>query len=347
MYILGIESSCDETACAIIDDNKKVVAHEIYSQISEHEQYGGVVPEIAARNHLNILPNIINNTISKSGISMSQIDLFCATSGPGLIAGLGMGTVMAKTFALNYNKPYIAVNHLEGHALCPRFEYDNLQFPYLLLLISGGNTQIVIVKGVGHYKIIGKTLDDAVGECFDKVGKMLKLPYPGGPNIEKISLNSSSGDFCLPRPMIHKKNCEMSFSGIKTRVSTIINQWSDNDFNETNKSQLAYEFQIAVSETLSIKVAHAFKIYTEKYNNLQLVVSGGVAANKFIKQKIVEISNKYNFEVFYPEPKLCTDNALMIAWAGYENYNNNITHNIDFPIMPRWGLESLENNYEK
>lgn len=347
MYILGIESSCDETACAIIDNDKNVLSHKVYSQIEEHKIYGGVVPEIAARNHLNILPDIINQTIKESNICLKDIDLFCATSGPGLIAGLGIATVTAKTFSLKYNKPYISVNHLEGHALCPRFEYDNLKFPYLLLLISGGNTQIVIVKGVGDYEIIGRTLDDAVGECFDKVGKMLKLPYPGGPNIEKISLNADSGNFSLPRPMIHKKNCEMSFSGIKTRVSSILNDWGDDDFNEKNKSQIAYEFQKAISETLASKLFKAFEIYTQKYTNLQLVVSGGVAANKFIKDVIIEKSSNSNFEVFYPKHELCTDNAIMIAWAGYENYTNNIKHNIDFPVMPRWDLESIGEKNEK
>lgn len=338
--ILGIETSCDETAVAIVDSNKKIHSNIVFSQLS-HEKFGGVIPEVAARAHLEILPNLISKSLEETSLSIDEIDAFAATSGPGLIGGVIVGMMMAKGLSASTQKPFIAINHLEAHALTPRLCYDELTFPYLLLLVSGGHTQILLCHDVGHFQLLGTTIDDALGEAFDKVAKMMNFPYPGGPIIEKLALNGDVARFSFPRPLIHRADCHFSFSGLKTAVKNQIQ--SMEKLSEQDTCDIAASFQAAVLDVLIKKLKNAFDLARNHYPNISnLVIAGGVAANKKICGALEALSKENNFLFYAPPLSLCTDNAAMVAWAGVERFEKKLFNNLDFQAKPRWPLEELK-----
>jgi N6-L-threonylcarbamoyladenine synthase len=345
LKVLGIESSCDDTAVAIIDSDLNILSNIVISQNQEHSLYNGVVPEIAARSHLHNLELATNKAFFESELTINDIDVIAATSGPGLIGGVIVGSMFAKSMASALNKPFIAVNHLEGHALTVRLT-DNLDYPYLLLLISGGHCQYVAVKGLGKYHIIGQTLDDAVGEAFDKVGKMLGQEFPGGPKIEKLAEFGDPDRFYFPRPIIDQKNCNMSFSGLKTAVMLKIKELGR--LSRQDISDVAASFQKSVTEIIEKKTGIAISMYegiisaesiAGTYNNL--VAAGGVAANSSIRKSLLEIADKSGYNFVAPPIKLCTDNAAMIAFAGLERFKAGIINDVSFKPKARWGLEDL------
>jgi N6-L-threonylcarbamoyladenine synthase len=336
--ILGIETSCDETAVAIVDSNKKIIANEVYSQIDEHEDFLGVVPEIAARTHMQQLEALVRKSFSKSSINLEEIDAIAVTNGPGLIGGLIVGLMYAKALSFALSKPLISVNHLEAHALTARLTHD-LDFPFLLLLASGGHTQIIIVEALGKYRIIGKTLDDAIGESFDKVAKMLNLGYPGGPIVEKMAKKGES-KIKFPIPLLGRKGCDFSLSGLKTSVRNYIKQATAINENELN--DICCSFQFSITNIIQNRLKNAVKIYKESYNqstDLKLVFSGGVASNYFVRSKIEEWAKQNEFRLICPPPKLCTDNAAMVAWVGVEKFNTGNIANLEIAPRAKWSIE--------
>lgn len=344
MLILGVESSCDETAAAVINEKREILGQALLSQ-EEHKQYGGVVPEIAARAHLEHIDEIIEHCMQKSGVKLQDLDAIAAASGPGLIGGVVVGVMAAKSLALALNKPFVAVNHLEGHALCARVSND-VEFPYLLLLTSGGHCQILIVKGVGQYERLGTTIDDAAGEAFDKVAKMLGLGYPGGPLIEKMAAVGNADRFVLPRPLIYSPDYNLSFSGLKTAVRKIIELYSDNGEVEhaiipkQDVADICASFQTAVTDCLIKKLEKAIKYFKQKYpEGKDVVVSGGVAANQYLRSRLEELVNNHGLEFSAPPIRFCTDNGVMIAWAGLERFRAGYTDSLDFKPRPRWPLD--------
>jgi N6-L-threonylcarbamoyladenine synthase len=339
MKILGIETSCDETAMAIVTDAKEVVAHTLSSQIANHKKYGGVVPELASRNHLDATPQIYKRTIEDAGVNPQNLDAIAVTSGPGLIGGLLVGVMFAKGLALSINKPIIAVNHLEGHALTARFTSD-IEFPYLMLLVSGGHCQILEVLGVGNYIMLGKTRDDAVGEAFDKVAKMLGLPYPGGPIIEKLASFGNDRAIDLPVPIIRDTKFEFSFSGLKSAVKRYIDSLPI--LTEQNTSDICATFQRVVADVLCDRISNAATKFKSKYPKARtLVIAGGVAANQYIRLRIKDALAEEDFRIVAPPVELCTDNGIMIAWAGLERFKCGLSDNLDFEPRSRWPLEQL------
>ena len=346
MLVLGIESSCDETAAAIINEKKEILGESLLSQ-KEHQSYGGVVPEIAARAHLEHIDEMIEETIKKAKVNINDLDAIAAVAGPGLIGGVVVGAMAGKALSLALNKPYIAVNHLEGHALAPRISND-VNFPYLLLLVSGGHCQILIVKDVNDYEKLGTTIDDAVGEAFDKVAKMLCLGYPGGPIIEKMAATGNSDRFVLPRPLIHSGDCNMSFSGLKTAVRKIIEAYSPDGniehciLNKEVTADICASFQVAATDCLVKKLEKAIEIFKQKHpEGKDIVVSGGVAANSFLRQNLKEMSEKHNMIFSAPPLKYCTDNGVMIAWAGLERFRKGLIDELNFKPRPRWPLDQM------
>ena len=338
---LGIETSCDETAAAVIRENENgtadVLSNVVSSQINEHKEFGGVVPELAARAHLENIDYIINKSLKDSDITLNEIDGIAATAGPGLIVCLTVGLNIGKSIAAFANKPFIGVNHLEGHALSPGLE-NKIEFPYLLLLISGGHTQYLIVKDVNNYEQLGTTIDDALGEAFDKTAKMLKLGYPGGPNVEKFSKLGDKNYFKLPEPIINKAGCNLSFAGLKTAVlreSKKINE------NEQLRYDLAASFQNTINKILYKKTEIAIKDFKDKTQTkkVRLVVAGGVAANISIRENLSSLGKKLNFETIYPNLKFCGDNAAMIAWAGIKRFKKKLTNNLNISARSRWPLD--------
>ncbi|MCC7305370.1 MAG: tRNA (adenosine(37)-N6)-threonylcarbamoyltransferase complex transferase subunit TsaD [Alphaproteobacteria bacterium] len=345
MKILGIETSCDETAAAVVDSDRNILSGMVLSQIKEHQAFGGVVPEIAARSHLENLDKLIRAALAEAKTDINEIDGVAATCGPGLIGGLLVGMMAGKAIAAAKNIPFIAVNHLEGHALTPRLT-DNIEFPYLLLLVSGGHTQILVAEDVGQYKRWGTTLDDAAGECFDKSAKLMGLPYPGGPHLEKMAaLCKSQAEalkrFELPRPMQHRKEPDFSFSGLKTAVRQHVENLPPGDLQEKDVADLSFALQTAIAEVLAerSKVALEKFIKTYKPKNPSLVVSGGVAANKAIRAALEDLAQKKGAKLYAPPLHLCSDNAAMIAWAGLERLHKNLTDSLDFKARPRWPLD--------
>ncbi len=339
---LGIETSCDETAAAVIRENENetadILSSVISSQIDEHKEFGGVVPELAARAHLENIEFIINKSLKDAKISLSNIDGIAATAGPGLIVCLTVGLNIGKSIAAFSNKPFIGVNHLEGHALSPGLE-KKIEFPYLLLLISGGHTQYLIVKDINEYEQLGTTIDDALGEAFDKTAKMLDLGYPGGPNIEKFSKLGNKNYFKLPEPIINKAGCNLSFAGLKTAVLK-----ESKKINKDNmmKYNLAASFQNTINKILYKKTKVAIEIFKEKTKkkNVELIVAGGVAANKSIRENLSVLAKEINCKTIYPDLKLCGDNAAMIAWAGIKRFKKNLIDKIDISAKSRWPLDS-------
>ena len=338
ILIMGIETSCDETAVSIIQDNgkkpPKILANIISSQEEVHKKYGGVVPELAARNHLEKIDLITKKALKKSKINLKDLDAIAATAGPGLIVCLSVGFNFAKALSIGLNKPLIAVNHLEGHALSPMFE-NNLSYPYLLLLISGGHTQFLIVNGLGKYKRIGTTIDDALGEAFDKTAKLLGFGFPGGPKIEKFSKRGDPKRFLLPKPIINRGGCNLSFAGLKTAV--LRNKISIKTTKD--KYDLAASFQATILEIIFKKTKLAIREFKRNTKGEKLVVAGGVAANKEIRKIIKKLCLEENFKPYFPIDKLCGDNAAMIAITGLKKFKKRKFNKLDFSVKPRWALD--------
>ncbi len=338
--ILGIETSCDETAVSLIQDDKsgvpKILSNIISSQFDIHKEFGGVVPELAARSHVEKIDLIAKKAIKESGVGLDKISAIATTSGPGLIVCLTVGLNFGKAMASSLNLPFIGVNHLEGHALSPKL-HSKLDYPYLLLLISGGHSQYLSVNGLGKYKRLGTTIDDALGEAFDKTAKLLGIEFPGGPKLEKFAEKGDPYKFELPKPIINKGGCNLSFAGLKTailRLTKIIK-------TEQEKFDLAASFQKTIEEILYIKTKVAFNEFKKIYSKdkSSFVVAGGVAANKGIRKKLIKVSNENNFNPIFPDIKLCGDNAAMIAMVGLEKFKVKQFDSLDLPASPRLPLD--------
>ena len=344
MLVLGIESSCDETAAALVNDKKQILSSAVLTQM-EHKNFGGVVPEIAARSHLEHIDEILEAAFHQAGCQPQDIDAVAAAAGPGLIGGVTVGVMAGKALALALNKPFIAVNHLEGHALTPRLTSD-VSYPYLLLLTSGGHCQILIVKGVGEFERLGTTIDDAAGEAFDKVAKMLGLGYPGGPIIEKMAALGDEDRFVLPRPLYNSPDCNLSFSGLKTAVRKIIESYADDGLIEhavlrkRDCADICAGFQKAVTDCLLHKLRKAVAIFRQRCpQGRYMVVAGGVAANIYLREHLQQLADTENLIFAAPPIKFCTDNGVMIAWAGIERAQKDIFNDLDFKPRPRWPLD--------
>lgn len=351
IHILGIETSCDETSAAVIRGDGTILSNHVLSQIEDHRAFGGVVPEIAARAHADHLDTLIRAAMQDAGLDFQDLTAVAATCGPGLIGGVMVGAVTGKAIAAAHSLPFLAVNHLEGHALTPRLTHQ-IAFPYLLLLVSGGHTQILAVEGAGQYKRWGTTLDDAAGECFDKSAKLMGLPYPGGPELEKIAgtcpdIETALERFPLPRPMAGRAGCDFSFSGLKTAVRTHIDHLPEGDLNRSDIADLAAAFQVAMADILKDRCRNALlkfkETYTEKLNTgtaqAHFVVSGGVAANQGIKTALQALALEEKMAFYAPPLSLCGDNAAMIAWAGLERLQQGLNDPLDFKARPRWPLD--------
>ena len=342
MIVLGIETSCDETAAAVVSSEREILSESIYSQIKTHEKYLGVVPELAARSHIDHCSAVVKDAINKANLSISQVDVIAATAGPGLLGGLLVGLTTAKAISLASKKPFIAINHLDGHALTPRLSHS-LEFPYLLLLISGGHSMFLAVEGPGKYKLLGQSIDDALGEAFDKTGRLLGLGYPGGPAIEKIAVNGDPFRFRLPHPLKGRDNCDFSFSGLKTAVRQTAEKLSPLTLKD--REDIAASFQYTICKIIEERLKNAIQEYIEYYpNDRRLATSGGVASNNMIRKTLLNLAEKNSFDLFIPEPKLCTDNGAMIAWAGVEHSLLGHKSDYSFDVRARWPLG--ENCYE-
>ena len=330
MKVLGIESSCDETGVAIYDTDKGILADRLYSQIELHAEYGGVVPELASRDHIRKTSPLIKGVLSDAKLSMSDLEGIAYTSGPGLIGALMVGASIGRTLAWGLNIPAVAVHHMEGHLLAPMLENDPPSFPFVALLVSGGHTLLVDVKAVGEYKILGESLDDAVGEAFDKTAKMLGLAYPGGPILAELAKKGRADVYKFPRPMIKRSGLDFSFSGLKTFALTT---WNKSEKTEQTQADIAYAFQEAVVDTLFIKCRRALAFV----NGKRLVIAGGVGANKRLREKLQEL----DAEVFFPRMEYCTDNGAMIAYAGAIRLQAGQAEDAIIHPRPRWSLEEL------
>jgi N6-L-threonylcarbamoyladenine synthase len=346
MKLLGIETSCDETAAAVVADDRTILSDVVLSQLGEHRPYGGIVPEIAARAHLEALDGIIGRALHEAGVGFDGLDGVAATGGPGLIGGVIVGVMTAKAIAAARRLPFVAVNHLEGHALTARLTHD-LPFPYLLLLVSGGHCQLLLVEGVGRYRRLGTTLDDAVGEAFDKAAKLLGLGYPGGPAIERAAARAAAAgedaaaarrQFELPRPMVGRPGCDFSFSGLKTALRQRVAALAQGEpLADGTRNALAAAFQVAVIESLVDRTANAMRLVEDRSRSL--VVAGGVAANAALRGALEAAAARHGFALVAPPQRLCTDNGAMIAWAGIERLRLNLTDGLDFAPRPRWPLD--------
>ena len=338
--ILGIESSCDETAAALITENKQgipiVLSNVISSQVDVHKEFGGVVPELAARSHLEKIDLIVQKAINDSGRKMEEIDAVASTAGPGLIVCLSIGLSFGKAFAYSLNVPFIAINHLEGHALSPKLN-SKLNYPYLFLLISGGHSEFLNVQGLGKYKRFGTTIDDALGEAYDKTAKLLGIEFPGGPQIEILAKKGDPNKYDLPKPIFNKGGCNLSFAGLKTAILRIAKKIETNQ----EKYDLAASFQKTIEEILYRKTKLAFKEF-EKQNDLKekiFVVAGGVAANKKIRSMLIKLCVEQNYKSIFPPIELCGDNAAMIGMVGMEKFKLKKFNDLDHPAKPRWPLD--------
>ena len=338
--ILGIESSCDETAASIITESHqghpKILSNIISSQVNVHKEFGGVVPELAARSHIEKIDLITMKAIKESGKKLDDIDAIASTAGPGLIVCLSVGLSFGKSLALSLNKPFIAVNHLEGHALSPKLN-SKLNYPYLLLLISGGHSQFLSVKGLGEYKRLGTTIDDAIGEAFDKTAKLLDIEFPGGPQIEILAKKGDPNKYDLPKPIFNKGGCNLSFAGLKTAVLKIVKKIK----TDQEKFDLAASFQKTIIEILYKKTKIAFGEFKKHIDikEKKFVVAGGVAANKEIRKMLVNLCEEENYEPIFPPIEFCGDNAAMIAMVGLEKFKLKKFDNLDYPAKPRWQLD--------
>tara|TARA_B100000780_G_scaffold278603_1_gene252741 strand:- start:546 stop:1637 length:1092 start_codon:yes stop_codon:yes gene_type:complete len=346
IHILGIETSCDETAAAIVNDKGDILSNLVLSQLDEHRAFGGVVPEIAARAHIDHLHTLIKAAMDDSGLDFAALSGVAATSGPGLIGGVMVGMVAGKAIAAAHDLPFLGINHLEGHALTPRLTDPEIAFPYLLLLISGGHTQILVVEGPGRYKRWGTTLDDAAGECFDKSAKIMGLPYPGGPNIQAIASECSDPKaankrFALPKPLKGRDGCDFSFSGLKTAIRNHVEKLPAGDLKREDIRDLACAFQNTMAEVLKDRCNNAITQFKSHYSQERpvLVVSGGVAANTAIRATLETLCEGHDMRFYAPPLGLCQDNAAMIAWAGVERFRLGLVDGLDFQARPRWPLD--------
>lgn len=339
MKILGIETSCDETGIAIYDSEKGIIADALYSQIKLHEEYGGVVPELASRDHVRKTIPLIKEVLLEAKCSKKDIDAIAYTKGPGLIGALFVGVGVGRSLAYAWDIPAIGVHHMEGHLLAPLLEDEKPEYPFVALLVSGGHTLLVDVKALGEYEILGESIDDAAGEAFDKTAKIMDLGYPGGPAIAKLALKGRAGIYKLPRPMTDRPGLEFSFSGLKTAVA---NLYMKSDKSEQALADIAYAFQEAVVDTIFIKCRRSL----EQTGHNRLVVAGGVSANVSLREKLSELLESKDGKAYYPRPKFCTDNGAMIAYAGYARYKAVLEGNgeLEEPAIrakPRWPIEEL------
>lgn len=341
--VLGIETSCDETAAAVvrlINGKAEILSDVIHSQIDDHAPYGGVVPEIAARAHVELADHVIARAIAASGLEMSQLDGIAATSGPGLIGGVMVGMMTGKALAMGLGKPFIAINHLEGHALSPRLAAD-CPFPYLLLLVSGGHCQFIAVRGLGDYHRMGTTIDDAAGEAFDKLAKTLGIGFPGGPAVEALAQEGDPARFDLPRPLLNRPGLDMSFAGLKTAAARVVEA---NTLDRQGQADLCAAFQQAVTDCLAEKTHRALVAYSEAIQGaLRLVVAGGVAANGTIRSALERVAAEQDADLFAPPLRYCTDNAAMIALAGAERLVAGEVRGdgLEFAARSRWPLDEV------
>ncbi|MBJ8554456.1 tRNA (adenosine(37)-N6)-threonylcarbamoyltransferase complex transferase subunit TsaD [Acinetobacter bereziniae] len=337
MIVLGLETSCDETGLALYDSEVGLRGQVLYSQIKLHAEYGGVVPELASRDHVRKLIPLINQLLEQSGVKKSEIDAVAYTRGPGLMGALMTGALFGRTLAFALNKPAIGVHHMEGHMLAPLLSETPPKFPFVALLVSGGHTQLMAAHGIGQYEILGESIDDAAGEAFDKVAKMLKLPYPGGPNISKLAEQGSKEAFEFPRPMLHQ-GLDFSFSGLKTAVSVQLKKLETEHANTENyHADIAASFQEALVDTLVKKSVKALKQTGLK----SLVIAGGVSANKRLRERLELDLAKIKATVYYAEPALCTDNGAMIAFAGYQRLKAGQQDGLAVTTTPRWPMTEL------
>jgi N6-L-threonylcarbamoyladenine synthase len=334
MLILGIESSCDETGVALYDGGRGLLAHALYSQVAMHAEYGGVVPELASRDHVRKLLPLIDEVLTRAGVMRGDISGVAYTAGPGLIGALLVGAAVGRSLAWGLGIPAVAVHHMEGHLLAPMLEANPPEFPFVALLVSGGHTMLVQVDGVGRYAILGESLDDAAGEAFDKTAKLLGLGYPGGPVLAKLAEQGNPNAYRFPRPMTDRPGLDFSFSGLKTFTLTT---WQKSEQGERDKADIARAFQDAVVDTLAIKCKRAL----EQTGLKRLVVAGGVSANKGLREKLTEMGQKLGVAVYYARPEFCTDNGAMIAYAGYQRLVAGQHEGLAFSATPRWPLENL------
>ena len=334
MLVLGIESSCDETGIALYDTERGLLSHALYSQIAMHAEYGGVVPELASRDHIRRALPLTQQVLDEAGLLLRDLDGIAYTQGPGLSGALLVGTSIAEALAFALNIPTVGVHHLEGHLLAPLLEENPPTFPFVALLVSGGHTQLMRVSGIGDYELLGDTLDDAAGEAFDKTAKLLGLGYPGGPAVSKLAAKGQPGRFKLPRPLLNSGDLNFSFSGLKTAVLTLTNE---NALDEQTKADIAYEFQEAVTEVLTTKCMNALR----ETGLDSLIVSGGVGANQRLRERLNQAARRKLCHVHYPRLEFCTDNGAMIAFAGAMRMQNAIEGNHGFTVKPRWDLAEL------
>ncbi len=334
MKVLGIETSCDDTGVAIYDSDCGLLINRFSSQIDIHKIYGGVVPELAARDHIRKVLPLIRSVLEETEIDRSEIDAIAYTAGPGLVGALLVGATVGRSLAMSLNIPAIGVHHMEGHLLSPMLEHEAPEFPFLSLLVSGGHTMLVDVQSLGRYKLLGETRDDAVGEAFDKFASVLGLPYPGGPSIEKCALRGQPGRFRFPRPMAGHANLDFSFSGLKTFG---LQEVSKQSLDDQLRSDFAHAFQDAAIGALIVKIKRAFK----QTGYSALIVAGGVGANKLLRQRIADLEEQLQVRSYFPSLELCTDNGAMIAYAGYLRLMAGYREELNYAVYPRWSLESL------
>ncbi len=339
MRILGIETSCDETGVAIYDEEKGLIANQLHTQIALHADYGGVVPELASRDHIRKLAPLLQAALQEANLTAKDIDGVAYTSGPGLVGALLVGSTVARSLAYAWNIPAIGVHHMEGHLLAPMLEENPPHFPFVALLVSGGHTQLVRVDGVGRYELLGESIDDAAGEAFDKTAKLLGLDYPGGAALARLALNGTPNRFAFPRPMTDRPGLDFSFSGLKTFAANTLHQvmQEEGELTEQSKADIAYAFQEAVVDTLAIKCKRALKQTGLKC----LVIAGGVSANKQLRQTLAELMQQLGGEVFYPQPQFCTDNGAMIAYAGFLRLKQGQQQDLAIEVRPRWAMTEL------
>ena len=339
MRILGIETSCDETGVAIYDEEKGLVANQLHTQIALHADYGGVVPELASRDHIRKLAPLLPAALKEANLTPEDINGVAYTSGPGLVGALLVGATVARALAYAWNVPAIGIHHMEGHLLAPMLEENPPHFPFMALLVSGGHTQLVRVDGVGRYELLGESIDDAAGEAFDKTAKLLGLDYPGGAALARLALNGTPNLFAFPRPMTDRPGLDFSFSGLKTFAANTLHQvlQEEGNLSEQSKADIAHAFQEAVVDTLAIKCKRALKQTGLK----RLVIAGGVSANTQLRQTLAELMQQLGGEVFYPQPQFCTDNGAMIAYTGFLRLKQGQQQGLAIEVRPRWAMTEL------
>ncbi|WP_368216481.1 tRNA (adenosine(37)-N6)-threonylcarbamoyltransferase complex transferase subunit TsaD [Aeromonas sp. R2-3] len=335
MRVLGIETSCDETGIAIFDDQKGILSHQLYSQVKLHADYGGVVPELASRDHVRKTIPLIQAALQEAGLGKDDIDGIAYTAGPGLVGAILVGATIGRSLAMAWNKPAIAVHHMEGHLLAPMLEEKAPEFPFVALLVSGGHSMLVRVDGIGSYQLLGESIDDAAGEAFDKTAKLMGLDYPGGPLLSRLAEKGTTGRFHFPRPMTDRPGLDMSFSGLKTFTANTI---AANGDDEQTRADIARAFEDAVVDTLAIKCRRALK----ETGLTRLVVAGGVSANRHLRTQLAELMESLKGEVFYPRTEYCTDNGAMIAYAGMQRLKAGVFEPLAVKAVPRWPLDTLD-----